>query len=417
MTTVGKGPACLVVGYLTNVYPAVSHSFIKREILALEALGVTIRRWSIRPCAADLPDPSDQAEAERTEVILARKPAVLLAAAKAVLLRPRRAWRTIGKALEGRPAGLRAAVVRLAHFAEACYLAERAKAAGVQHIHAHFGTNPASVARLAHAMGGPPFSFTVHGPDEFDAPQLYALGAKIAEARFAVAISRYGRSQLMRWSRPADWSKLHVVRCGLDAQFLAEPAEQRGAASEPPTFSCVARLAPQKGLPVLVAAAALLHEAGQQFRIVIVGDGELRQSLEGQLQDLGLAPCFELLGWQSASVVQDVILRSRAFVLPSFAEGLPVAIMEALALRRPVISTRIAGIPELVDEQCGWLIDAGDAPALAKALSQALAADPAALDRLGETGRQRVLADHDISRSADALHRLLTAAVQGQTSC
>ena len=397
-----------VVGYLTNVYPAVSHSFIKREILALEARGLDVRRWSVRPFSRDLPDPSDRAEAERTDVLLDAPVAMLFVTLLTCLQHPLRFARAVRTSLAGRPAGARSLVARLAYVAEASLLLHRARASGVEHIHAHFGTNPASVARLVHVLGGPSFSFTVHGPDEFDQPIVHDLRGKISQASFTLAISQYGRSQLMRWSDPSDWSRLHVVRCGLDRSFLdaASTPITQGAV---PTFSCVARLASQKGLPVLVDAAVRLNRSGRAFRIVVVGDGELRGEIEQRIVEEGIAHCFELTGWASSETVRNVIASSSAFVLPSFAEGLPVAIMEALALGRPVITTRIAGIPELVDAGCGWLLDAGDPDALATAMAEAIDAGPARLTALGREGARRVAERHNADHNALSLLGLLEA--------
>ena len=401
--TAPEAARAVTIGYLTTVYPAVSHSFVRREIQALEGLGVTVKRWSIRPPAKALPDPLDRAEAERTDVILGRTASVILAAMASLVLTPLALWRAARVSLCGRPAGLKALLVRLAYVAEAAYLVRAARRCGVDHVHAHFGTNSASVARLSRVLGGPDFSFTVHGPDEFDQPLVHDLRGKIADAAFVVAISHYGRSQLMRWSPPADWAKLAVVRCGLDPQFLENPA----ADLEPRpvrTLSCVARLAPQKGLPVLVEAADLLRRSVRDFKIVIVGDGDLRQALEQDIAARGMRDHFEFRGWASAAEVRDVILGSRAFVLPSFAEGLPVAIMEALALQRPVITTRIAGIPELVDEQCGWLVDAGEPEALAAAMAAALDATPEDLAAMGREGLRRVALSHNATVNASVLY-------------
>lgn len=406
MTELSEDRAKETIGYLTNVYPAVSHSFIKREILALEALGVSVRRWSIRPFSRNLPDAADRLEGERTSVVLARPLPLLGAMLRVLATRPVRMWRAIRASMAGRPAGIRAAVVRLAHVAEACVVLAQARAWNVRHIHAHFGTNPASVARLAHLLGGPSYSFTVHGPDEFDQPLVHDLRAKIADARFTVAISQYGRSQLMRWSDTADWPKLAVVRCGLDDGFLGA-GDLEMPADVAPTFLSVARLAPQKGLPILLEAVALLKQRGRVFRVVIAGDGELRGSIEQTIARQGLEDCVVLLGAISSEAVRAELVRCRAFVLPSFAEGLPVSIMEALALERPVISTRIAGIPELVDDGCGALIDAGDPDALCAAMEAMLDAPVEQLRAMGRVGRARVLAAHDAGANAAQLHALL----------
>lgn len=396
------------IGYLTNVYPAVSHSFIKREILALEEQGYSIKRWSIRPSAASLPDATDRAEADRTEVILSGPGRLILGTLRMMLKHPGRFVRCLGLALKGREAGLRAALVRFAYLAEACCLVQSAKRHQVDHVHAHFGTNPATVARLAYRLGGPTYSFTVHGPDEFDQPVLHDLSGKIADARFVAAISDYGRSQLMRWSAMVDWPRLAVVRCGLDAAFIdAQPAPIPDDA--PPELVCVARLAPQKGLPLLIEAAARLKALGHSFRIVVVGDGDLRSLIAERIARHGLQDCVELRGAASMDGVRAALLAARAFVLPSFAEGLPVSIMEALALGRPVITTRIAGIPELVDDSCGRLVHAGEVEGLCHAMAELLQAPAADLRAMGEAGRQRVLAAHNARINAGQLARLFQA--------
>jgi glycosyltransferase involved in cell wall biosynthesis len=202
----------------------------------------------------------------------------------------------------------------------------------------------------------------------------------------------------MRWSDPQDWSKIKVIRCGLDAAFL-EPAVEpvRDDSTE---FICVARLSAQKGLPLLIAACDELRQAGQRFTLTIIGDGELRERLEREIARRSLGSCIVLAGTRSSAEIREHIARARAFVLPSFAEGLPVVIMEALALGRPVITTPIAGIPELVDEQCGWLIAAGSEHALVDAMKAALRASPDELAAKGAAGRERVSRMHDAAQNS-----------------
>jgi len=193
---------------------------------------------------------------------------------------------------------------------------------------------------------------------------------------------------------------LLVVRCGVDALF-AQAEEQPLCTG--PELSCVARLSGQKGLPLLIEAAALLKQRGVDFRLTLVGDGELRPQIEQAIAANGLQDRIAITGYLSAEGVRAAVTGSRAMVLPSFAEGLPVVLMEALALRTPVIVTQIAGTPELVDSQCGWLIPAGAVEPLADAMAAALAAPPERLRAMGEVGRARVLAQHDALRNARAL--------------
>ena len=392
------------IAYLVNRYPAVSHSFIRREILGLEALGHEVVRFSIRPVPGDLPDPADVLERERTRIVLKQGAGALIGAALAMLGRPRRLWRAARAAFAMAGYGLKPKLRHLAYLVEAAWLATRVK--GIDHLHAHFGTNPAAVARLVHILSGVPYSFTVHGPEEYDFPLGYALGAKVASAKFAVAISSFGRSQLMRWAAYEDWPKLHVVRCGVDDAFAdAAPAPPQPAA----TLCCVARLSGQKGLPLLIEAAQRLRDRNVGFQLTLIGDGEMRGNITAMIDRAELGGQVTITGYLSAAGVRERIEASRAMVLPSFAEGLPVVIMEALALGVPVLTTAIAGIPELVDERCGWLVPAGSVEALADAMEKVLAEDPAELRAMGQIGRARVLALHDARANAAALAALIAA--------
>ena len=402
----------LPIGYLTNVYPKVSHSFIRREIAALERQGFKVHRFSIRASGEELPDPADQMEAEQT-IVLLDGPRMRLFAAFLTLFfrRPYRFAQALVLALGAGLRGHSGLIRSIAYLMEACLLVRMMEEAGIRHVHVHFGTNPAAVARLAHALSGITYSMTLHGPDEFDAPASLLLSEKMASASFVVAVSDFGRGQLMRWARMADWPKIKVVRCGLERRLLEE---------EPPTASlpnsnilvCVARLSSQKGLNLLLEAAAEVAR-DHLFSLRIIGDGEMRPQLETQIRTLGLERRVTLTGWRDAESVRREILSARALILPSFAEGLPVVIMEALALGRPVVATCIAGIPELVDEQCGWLVPAGSRPALAEALREALDCHPGRLACMAEIGRERVLRNHNADRNAAQLADLFRPLVGG----
>lgn len=393
------------IAYLINRYPAVSHSFIRREVAALRAVGHDVATFSIRSPADFLPDPRDREEAVRTESVLGQSAFDLFQALLAcAFMRPDRfasAFRLALKACIDEP---RRGWRQFAYLAEASWLARRLK--GFDHLHAHFGTNPAAVARLVHRLSSLPYSFTVHGPDEFDSPVALDLHGKIADARFVVGVSSFGRSQLMRWSDPADWPKIEVIRCGVDDVFLAPPPPREPPA---PTLCAVARISAQKGLPLLIEAAAKLMQQGIRFRLTLVGDGELRPAIEALIAAHGLESRVEITGFVDAVRVRTILLQSRAMVLPSFAEGLPVVIMEALALRTPVIVSAIAGTPELVDSTCGWLVPAGDADELAARMAEALSASPERLAAMGEAGRARVLAHHDSRRNGVALGERIAA--------
>ncbi len=396
------------IAYLVNRYPTVSHTFIRREILGIEAQGHRVHRYSIRAAPDALPDAADRAERQQTAVVLGQAlPVLLIAAASLALRSPDRMWRAWRTSRPMTPRTPRGFLARFAYLIEACWLAAAMRRAGVEHLHAHFGTNPAAVARLVHLLSGIPYSFTAHGPDEFDEPQQIDLAGKIADARFVVAISDYGRSQLCRWAATDHWSRIVVVRCGVD---LASIAADAGTRERDLDFCGVARLAPQKGLPILVAAVDLLRQTGTDVRVSIIGEGPLRPTLEREIASRRLGDHITLLGSQDGAAVIDLLGSARAMLLPSFAEGLPVVIMESFAVGTPVIATAIAGIPELVDARCGWVIAPGSVEALAAAMRAALATDAEARRAMGAEGRRRVARDHDAGANARLLLTHITGA-------
>jgi glycosyltransferase involved in cell wall biosynthesis len=392
------------VAYLVNQYPSVSHSFIRREIAALETLGVTVERFSVRPAPADLVDPADRAERERTHVLLAGAGALLGAVAITALTRPMRWLRALALTVALGRRSERGVLRHFAYLAEACLLVRVLKQYEVRHLHAHFGTNPAAVALLTRTLGGPPYSFTVHGPEEFDRPDALSLGRKIEGAAFVVGVSAFGRSQLFRWCGLAHWPRVWVVRCGVDASFLGDGPQP---VSDTRRLVCVGRLSEQKGQLLLLEALGKLKEQGVEFEMVLAGDGPMRPQIEEQIRNWGLEGRVRITGWLSGAAVRQEVLAARALVLPSFAEGLPVVLMEALALGRPVLTTYVAGIPELVTPGVnGWLVPAGSVAALADSLRQVLETPTAELARLGAAGAERVAALHDSAREAAKLAAL-----------
>lgn len=387
------------IAYLINQYPAVSHSFIRREIHALERQGFEVMRISLRGWDLALVDPQDKRERERTLYVLAEGvTSLVLASLRAILTRPIRFMRALGLACRMGYRAERPLPIHLAYLAEACRIELWLRKAEVRHLHAHFGTNSAEVAMLVHELGGPPWSFTVHGPTEFEKPRFIGLAEKIRRCSFVVAVSSFGSSQLRRFVEHQQWSKIQIVHCGLDADFLAALA---GPPSVAKRLVCVGRLCEQKGQLLLVEAASRLVTQGIEFELVLAGDGEMRGEIEAMIARQRLQKHVRITGWISGNQVRDEILSARALVLPSFAEGLPVVIMEAMALRRPVISTFVAGIPELVTpSKDGWLVPAGDLEALIESMRVCLAAPTDVLTRMGDTARERVAANHDVDKEA-----------------
>lgn len=391
----------MTIGYLVNCYPRPSHSFIRREIRALERAGHRVHRFAIRGDFANLVDPADRSEHERTERILEAGSTRLLAATLGAAARaPRTAVATLSDALAmGHAAGARAR--HLVYLAEACRLADRCRALGIAHLHAHFGTNSAAVALLAARLAEIPFSLTVHGPEEFDAARALSLRLKVRRAAFTIAISAFGRSQICRFADPADWDRIRVVHCGIEPGRFASlrPLPEGG-----PRLVAIGRLAEEKGFLVLLDALARARRERPDLRLTLVGDGPMRPAIEAARARLGLEDAVVLAGWRDEAGVREALAEASALVVPSFAEGLPVVIMEAMAAGRPVIATFVAGIPELVRPgTTGWLVPAGDADALASSLV-ALADTPRErLVAMGLAGRERALARHDVDRCAAEL--------------
>jgi glycosyltransferase involved in cell wall biosynthesis len=394
------------IAYLVNQYPKVSHSFVRREILALERLGVKVHRFALRGWDAELVDPEDRRERTATRFVLQGGwRAVLSAVCASALLTPGRFLSAFGLATRmGRRRSDRSLVYHWIYLAEACVLARWIKQVEASHLHAHFGTNSAEVAMFVQALQGTPYSFTVHGPEEFDRPESIGLTEKCRRASFIVAISSFCRSQLFRWADSGDWQKIHVVHCGLDAAFL------QSLSSAPPDVMrlvCVGRLCEQKGQLLLLQAMRQLMDQGLMFDLVLAGDGEMRSAIIALIDQLGLQQRVRITGWISSKDVRHEIQAARAMILPSFAEGLPVVLMEAMALGRPVLSTYVAGIPELVhDGLHGWLFPAGDVNAMAAAIRDCLQAAPERLMAMGEQARQHVTRRHDIDHEAAHLVEL-----------
>jgi colanic acid/amylovoran biosynthesis glycosyltransferase len=400
----------MIVAYLTSTYPNAVDSFIRAEVAELRALGHIVHTFSVRRSPRD-EMVSDDVLRERanTDFLLGVReiPRLLVATAATVVRAPARFLAAAVLTFRCGAPGLKARMRAIAYLVEACLLARRLKSKRVLHLHNHIGENSAMVAMLASVLSGIPFSLTIHGPDEFDQPQLLALDEKIARAAFVVAISNYGRGQLLRWCRYEHWSKVKVIHCGVNAVYRDYPhtrlPEQR-------RLVCVGRLRPQKGQLLLVDAAAQLAQEGIDFELVLVGDGPLRHTIERLVDERGLRSRIKLAGWMSSDGVRAEILRARVMVLPSLAEGLPVAIMEALALHRPVISTYVAGIPELIANGiCGWLVPAGSPSALADAMRDALTAPIERLEEMGRAGAAVIAKRHDARVGARKLAELMLA--------
>jgi colanic acid/amylovoran biosynthesis glycosyltransferase len=404
-----------MIGYLITEYPKISHTFIRREILALESLGVTVTRFAFRGWDYPLVDDIDETEQSKTEYLLKMGAGPLITAFfKQLFLSPSRVARALLKSSRLMRRSDRSVYLHLITFLEACLLSQKMQIHSIKHLHAHFGTNSAECAMLASIISGIQYSFTAHGPDEFDKNQFCHLTQKIAHAKFVVGVSAFGKGQLQRWANPEDFDKIKQVHCGLseDMFFNDQASQDLGH-----NFVCVARLSRQKGHMVLVRAFAGLIRSGSKAHLTLIGDGDMRHIIEQIIAEERIQNCVTLLGWADQQTIRNEILRARAFVLTSYAEGLPVVFMEAMALGRVVLATNVAGNAELVEHgKTGWLFPSGSVSGATWALQQCLATKNQDILTMGIAARERVRGRHLQVDQAKRLSSLFNNPIQKNSS-
>jgi colanic acid/amylovoran biosynthesis glycosyltransferase len=405
--------ACVV-----SRYPAVSHAFIVREVRALRGRGWDVHTFTIRrPAERELLSAADREEAARTFAVLPpRLPRLIAAHLRALLLHPVRYLGALETAVRVSPPGLRSRLWRLFYFVEAILVWRECERRGVRHLHAHFANVGSEVAMLAARFGGSAWSwsFTMHSTTELFDEVPHRLSPKIRSARFVSCSNHFTRAQLMRLIEPEHWSKLHVVRCGVDPGAFRPCA--RTAARRPVRVLTVARLIPLKGHALLLEAIAALREQGVALQAVFVGDGPERARLEALARSLGLDDeAVEFAGAFAHDELPSHYQRADIACLPTLAEGLPVVLMEAMAAGLPVVSTHVMGIPELVkDGVTGLLVAPGRVDELADSLAR-LAAEPALRARMGDAGRARVVGEFGLDAAAARLTELFEATVLVKT--
>ncbi len=393
------------IAYLTGEYPRATDTFIQREVAGLRAVGLEVLTCSIRKTGEEhLVGPEQQAEAAATFYVLesAKSPLRLVRAHFSALTRaPGRYFRGLRLALATRPAGVKGLFYQLFYFVEAVLLGEHLRAKGVVHLHNHIAKASCTVAMLMQEVSGIGYSFTMHGPDIFYAPEHWRLDEKIARAKFVACISHFCRSQGMNFSDPVHWEKMHIVHCGVEPARYVETRRGDG----PVRALFIGRLAAVKGVPVLLEAMADVPEVS----LTLIGDGPERVALEAKAAAIG--DRVEFLGYRSQTEVADALAEVDLLVLPSFAEGVPVVLMEAMAAGLPVVCSHVAGIPELVeDDVSGILVPPGDTEALAGALRD-LVGDAARRAAMGAAGRTKVEAEFNLAHEVPWLADLLVAYV------
>jgi glycosyltransferase involved in cell wall biosynthesis len=393
----------LRIAYLVSQYPGVSHTFVLREVLALRERGIAIETASINdPPPTEKMTQAEQREAAQTFYVkragamgLMKAIAWMLPRYPAGLVRGLFATARLGASDPSR------LLLCLFYYAEAILLTRWIQQRSCSHLHVHFATEAATVGMILTRIVPVSMSMTVHGPDEFYDVPGYFLPQKVSACRFIVCISFFARSQLMRLAPGEAWQKFDIARLGVDsAHFIPRP---RRASPVPFQILCVARLVPTKGQRVLIEAIGSLIDDGRAIQLCLIGDGPDRSSLERLVNDRGLARCISFEGSINQDRIRAFYEAADVFALASFAEGIPVVLMEAMSMEIPCIATRINGIPELIrDGIDGFLVAPSDSDAMAAAIAR-LMDDAALRDSFGKAGRLRIQDAYDLGKSADNL--------------
>ena len=401
------------IAYITGQYPSVSHTFIQREVEGLRALGIEVFTCTVRrPPPKSVVGPGQAAEATRTFAILeaAKSPVRLIGAHIRMLRRdPRRWFSALRLAWNTRPPGLKALLWQLFYFLEAGILSDHLLARGVVHMHNHFGDASGSLTMIASEMSGIPFSITLHGPTIFFEMHWWRLDEKVARAAFIACISHFCRSQAMLFSDEAHWGKLKIVHCGVAlARYGTVPRRPFSG-----HVAFVGRLDPVKGVTLLLEAFNTVRTRHPQARLTIAGDGPARTRLETRTRDLGLTEAVSFAGYLDETAVARLLEEADMLVLPSFAEGLPVVLMEAFASRIPVIASAVAGVPELVEDGAsGFTFSAGNLDMLIARLDRLLS-EPELCGKMGKVGHAKVEMEFDIEQEVGKLAVLFAQASKG----
>jgi colanic acid/amylovoran biosynthesis glycosyltransferase len=400
------------IAYLTGLYPRATDTFIQREVMALREKGVDVHTFSVRrPGDEHIVGSEQKAERDRTYYILPVNLAFLvLAHLSLIISSPTRYINALKLALTTQQPGLKGSLYQLFYFLEAGIVAKEIKNKQIQHLHNHLADSSCSVAMLAAALGGFTYSFTLHGPYIFFEPYRWRLDRKIERALFVCCISHFCRSQAMIFTPTQKWDRLHIIHCGVNPDLF----EQVSCDTSYKRLLYVGRIAANKGLPILLQSLVSLQSSHPEITLTVVGDGEDRSFLEEMSLQLGLQERVNFVGYKSQAEVRQYLQQTEVFVLPSFAEGVPVVLMEAMAAGVPVVATQIAGISELVEDGIsGYLVPPGDPISLTKRI-ESLLNDGELRSRLGASGRLKVEREFNLDREVERLYCVMNSALQGK---
>jgi len=398
------------IGYLVSEYPAYSHTFILREVLGLRARGIDIHVASINNCKIPPKkrDLDEKKEAEKTFYVKSQGFWKALGVFFLEFFRsPLLFLSTLGYALWLGGTDIKAVLFGFFYFIEALLIGRWMREKELSHLHVHFANPAAHVALLASKLFPITFSLTVHGPDEFDFAVHNRVKEKVAHAKFVICIGNFAQSQVMKWTEIKDHSKLIICRLGIDVNHFTYKFRPLG--TQPIEVLCVGRLVATKGQLILIQAAKEVIQKGYDLRIRFIGGGPDFSALQEQTKREGLQDKISFTGPLSQEKVKEAYLTADLFVLPSFAEGIPVSLMEAMASGVPCISTFVCGIPELIRHEVDGLLTV---PSCTEELSNAiitLIQQPALRESYALSARNRVMQDYNFEKNCDQLAQIFTS--------
>lgn len=394
------------IAYFVNIYPRATDTFIRREVLGLRKRGLDVLTYSVRKSGSDHDvDKEVTSEKNNTHYLF---PVdfidLVLVLMKTLVSKPRLFARSCILAFKTSRPGIKGQFLQLAYLLEAVLLARRLTEDSVEHLHNHFGDNGGTVTLLASILAEVPYSISIHGPHIFFDGLHWALNIKTQQAKFISCIGHYCISQMMLYSDKDSWNKFKIVRCGIDL----EQFDYRIPQGKVRKIVYTGRLSAEKGLPVLFDSIAQLKTRKYDIEVNLLGDGEDREFLEQMAKEQGIDDVVSFAGFVDQVTLAETLRSSDVFVLPSFAEGIPVALMEAMAIGIPVIATYVGGVAELViDQQTGQVVSPSDSAGLANAIARYID-DDVFCRTISKNARTKVENEFNIEDQVDKLALLFT---------
>ena len=393
------------IAYLNSEYPSLSHTFIEREIRYLRQRGFSIQTITVRPSNEQgrLSD-SHQKAADETLVLQSGIGAIAKDLILGSIQSPAGLIRALFASQRLSPTGIGFRCRHLAYVAQGIRLARQMAAKGITHVHVHMANNGAAIAMMACEYDRRlSYSLSIHGSAEFFQVKTWTLQDKAEKAVFVRCISNFCRAQVMAWTEPQAWENFHVVHCGIDpVAYHPRPPQRSG----PLRMLTVGRLHSIKGYDVLLDACRLLRCEGVEFELEMIGDGPMKESLQTQVLELGLEGYVGLVGAVGQDGIGMYFDRADIMVISSFMEGVPVVLMESMAKELGVVSTRVGGVPELVEDGVsGYLVDPGSSASLLAAIKK-YASDLSLCRTHGKQGRQMVCTEYSIEETAAKMAEL-----------